>query len=149
MAKDKNIEVKINPLEAYADGKYVEVDTVTIRYVGRKGAVLLQKLTSKIFKGLQKIGSSSDSKDTDGKVTKEDIKMIIDVSGVGGEVMEEIIDSLKIYGTIRGENTDSLRITDTMLDEMEVEDVTKLYEEVVSNFLSVGVTRTLNKATNK
>ena len=125
----------------------IEAKTVVIRFLGRKGAVILKKLESKVFQSLQKMAGSSTKKVKDEKdekpMTEDDVLIVIDVSGAGSEVFEGVLDAIKAHGTIEG-----MQITNEILDRMEVEDLNAIYEKVVRDFLSKGVIRTLNKSTN-
>lgn len=137
-----------NPIQVMdkKKGAYEDVGVVSVGFVGKKGLKALKGLQDVIFKTFQETpnsgssGEKKEKKDTD--ITTDDLLTMLDMTGNSEKVFDSVMDALKDFGNI-GEQ----KLTETIQNEMAIDDLDALYQEVLKNFLLPKIILRMNSLT--
>jgi len=127
-------------------GAYVKESTVEVNFLGRKGLQSIKHLQDVIFgtfsaqSGKAREQTAEEiEKQRDKVVTVDEILDMLEVTGGSAKLFDEVMNTLKEFGTI-GDS----KLTDSIMDEMDFEDLDGLYNEVLKTFLLQKITQRLN-----
>lgn len=135
-----------NPVQVYVkdSGAYEEHTEVQVSFKGQKGLTALKRLQDVIFKTFaqQAKGNTGETKaheQSDAVVEVDEVLNILEMTGETETITNEVIGTLKSFATIAG-----TKMSETILDEIEPDDLDSLVKEVLKHFLLPKITKLMN-----
>lgn len=139
------MEVKLKKkIELYdkASGDYLPQDKVEIIYTGKKGLKALKRLQDIIytsFSSQAKRENADGDKQDDKIVTVDELFDGLEMTGQSEKLFDEVCGTLKAFATI-GEK----KLDDVLQDQIQHEDLEKIYESVLKHFLLPKICQKMN-----
>lgn len=134
------------PLNVYdkESGTTEEKSMIIVSYTGKKGLQTLKRIQDLIYKSFAEQAKGADKKTQDVKEqekesTVAEIFDMLEVTGNSEKVFDEICGTFKAFATISG-----VKLTDTMLEEIDIDDLDGLYEATLNHFLLPKICKKLN-----
>lgn len=135
------------PLQVYVKtentGEYEAHKEIDVSFKGKKGLQTLKRLQDVIFKTFAQQAKSETAqkqeKKQDSVVEIDEVLNILEMTGASEALFDEVAGALKAFGTIAG-----TKLNDTLIDEMDIEDLDGLYQEVLKHFLLPKITQKMN-----
>ena len=135
------------PIQVYVKtentGEYEAHTTVDVTYRGQKGLRTLKRLQDVIFKTFAQQAKGGTAQKAEpkqsGVVEVDEILSILEMTGASEALFDEVVGSLKAFATIAG-----TKLNDSLIDEMDIDDLDGLYQEVLRHFLLPKITSKMN-----
>ena len=135
------------PVEIYdkIEGKYLQADDITVSFRGRNGLASIKQLQDLVFTTMRESAATA-AKNPNAEekqaadITVADLVTMLDMSGKSAVLFEKGMDCLIHNATIGT----SRKFDKNIQDDIGIEDLEKLWEEVLRNFLLPKVIQKLN-----
>ncbi|NYT46357.1 MAG: hypothetical protein H0A75_00165 [Candidatus Methanofishera endochildressiae] len=126
-------------------GSYVEASEVSVIFTGRKGLKAIKRLQDIIFISARSMSNDRSVSDTakddraSGDITSETMMNMLSLTGKSEVILDGILEALILFSKVGGQ-----KMNNTLIDDLDIEDIDGLCEAVMLHFLLPGVIRKLN-----